>query len=487
LQNLTDRLNSMVNARSVVMIGASSDKSKWGFIMLNHLVTGGFAGHIYPVNPTRGEILGLKVYRAVADLPETPDLAVIVVPPPAVPGVIGECVRKGITSGIIITAGFAELGAEGGRLQQKTVEIAREGGMVFLGPNCNGVMSPWNKQYIQFPAFHVPPGHMAVIAQSGNVLDALARQIMLRGQGCSVCIASGNEASLHIEDFLEYLGDEPNTRVILCYIEGFKDGQGFLKVAESVSRKKPIIMLKAGKTQAGARAAASHTAAIAGADAIVQAACKQAGVIRVGNLDEMLNIGFAFLSQPMPKGRRLGILTSGGGLGVLAADACAEQGFEIVRLPDTTLAELDKVLPAWWSHGNPVDLVAGATVDNVFKAAELVMACPAIDATLFMSLMLTLRLRGFDLPVDKLEREKMSKEVISAVVEVMDRFAQLSRKYNKPMVAATEYMWSDSVEEVRTSYELGLHNTVCYHQPHEAAQVMNGLARYSEYLKHSRA
>jgi acyl-CoA synthetase (NDP forming) len=252
----TNKLSPLFEAGSVAFIGASKDQSKWGFLTIKHIIDGGFRGHIYPVNPRESEILGLKVYPTIAGLPETPDLAVIIVPPPAVPGVIKECVSKGIRAGVIITAGFAELGGEGTRLQNEIVEIARHGEMNFVGPNCNGVMSPWNSQYVQFPSFFVPPGPVAVIAQSGNVMDSLARQVLIHGFGCSACIATGNEAVLHCEDYLEYLAEDPHTKVILSYIEGFKDGERFLAVAREVSKKKPIVMLKAGKTQAGAKAAA---------------------------------------------------------------------------------------------------------------------------------------------------------------------------------------------------------------------------------------
>ena len=380
-----NKLAPLFKARSVAFIGASKDPTKWGFLTLKHIIDGGFRGSLYPVNPREPEILGLKVYQGIADLPETPDLAVIIVPPPAVPAVIKECVSKGIRAGIVITAGFAELGGEGAKLQDEIVTIARQGGMALVGPNCNGVMSPWNSQYVQFPSFFVPPGPVAVIAQSGNVMDSLSLQIQMHGFGCSACIASGNEAVLHCEDYLEYLADDPRTKVILSYIEGFKDGERFLAVAREVSKKKPIVMLKAGKTQAGARAAASHTAALAGSDAVFDAVCRQSGVIRAKSLDEMLNIGLAFLRQPLPRGRGLGIITAGGGWGVLAADACAELGFDIVQLPEETINELDKILPAWWNRGNPVDLVAGAAADNLFKAVELVMQCPSVDALMFLS------------------------------------------------------------------------------------------------------
>jgi acyl-CoA synthetase (NDP forming) len=487
LSILTDKFAPLFRSRSVALVGASNDRGKWGFIVLRHLIEGGFKGQIYPINPVEDEILGLKVYRNIAEIPETPDLAVIIVPPPAVLHVVEGCVAKGIKAGVIITAGFAELGEEGALLQAAITEAAARGGMAIVGPNCNGIMSPWNKQYVQFPTFLVPPGNVAIVAQSGNVMDSLARQVMMHGQGCSVCIASGNQAVLRCEDYLEYLGDESHTKVIMCYIEGFKDGRRFLKIASEVSKKKPIIMVKAGKTQAGAKAAASHTAAISGSDNIFNAVCKQAGVIRAGSLDEMLNIGLALLRQPLPKGRGIGIVTAGGGWGVMGADACSERGFNVVALPETTIRELDKLLPAWWNRGNPVDLVAGSTPDNIFKAIEIVMQYPEVDSMLFLSMMPALRIRGFDLPTDESERAKYGDVLERAVVGAMDELNKLADKYNKPLVVATEHIWATNIEEARIPYMLGQQNAVCYHMPHEAADVLRALVGYSEYLKRVRS
>jgi acyl-CoA synthetase (NDP forming) len=449
--------------------------------MLRNLMNGGFKGKVYPVNREADQLRGTRVYRSVSEIPEVPDLACIVVPPQAVVSVIKECVAKGVKAGVVITAGFAELGKEGSRLQAEMVEEAHKGGMVLVGPNCNGIMNPWHKLYVDFPPFYVPAGPIAVVAQSGNVVDAMARQIMLKGLGCSLCVASGNEADLHIEDYLEYLGEDPNTQVILCYIEGFKDGRRFLKIAEEVSKKKPIIAIKAGRTQAGVRAAASHTASIAGSDAIFDAACKQAGIIRAGSLDEMLNIGIAFLRQPIPRSRKLGIVTAGGGWGVLAADACAERGFDLVKLPDEVIKELDTFLPAWWNRGNPVDLVAGSFADAVFRAAEVVLASPALDSMVFLSIMPALDLKRLATPDEEASSEEWGNHLVQSVAVAMERFNALAVKYDKPVIVASEHMFATAVQETRIIHALGQHNTMCYHQPHHAAQVLNALAEYGEW------
>jgi acyl-CoA synthetase (NDP forming) len=477
------RFRSLFSPASIALFGASKDPKKWGFATLNNLINGGFEGRVYPVNPKEDEILGLASYPSIAGIPETPDLAVIVVPPRNVLEVVEECVKKGVKAGIVITAGFAELGERGARLEREVLDAARAGGMMLVGPNCNGIMTPFEKLYVQFPHYFVPPGPIAIVAQSGNVVDALARQIMLRGLGCSICISGGNEADLHIEDYLEYLAEDPRTSVILGYTEGFKDGKRFFDVARDVSRRKPIVMIKPGTTPAGARASLSHTASIAGSDAVFEAVCKQAGIVRAKNLDDLLNLGTAFLRQPLPKGRRVGIVTGGGGAGVLTADACAELGLDVVPLPEETIRELDSFMPAWWSRNNPVDLVAGSSPDTSFKAVETVLRCPAVDGVIMMSIMPALRLERLRPPADGAERRRWGDNLVKAVVDVLERFGRLADAYQKPVVVASEQMFADAFQEAKIIQALGQRSLACYHMPHQAAAVLFGLANYGDYLR----
>jgi acyl-CoA synthetase (NDP forming) len=473
----------LFNPSSIALLGASRDPGKWGFAVLNNLINGGFEGKGYPVNPKEDEILGLRSYPSVADVPEIPDLAVIVVPPRSVLEVVKECVNKGVKAGIVITAGFAELGERGAKLEREVLDAARAGGMMLVGPNCNGIMNPFEKLYIQFPPYFVPPGPIAIVAQSGNVVDALARQIMLRGLGCSICISSGNEADLHIEDYLEYLTGDSRTRVILGYTEGFKDGKRFFEVAREVSREKPIVMIKPGTTSAGAKASLSHTASFAGSDAVFGAVCKQSGIVRVNNLEDLLNLGIAFLRQPLPKGRRVGIVTGGGGAGVLTADACAELGLDVVALPEETIKELDSFMPAWWSRNNPVDLVAGSSPDTSFRAVETVLRCRSVDGVIMMSIMPALRLERLRAAADEAERRRWGDNLVKAVVNVLERFSNLADAHQKPVVVASEQMFADAFQEAKIIQALGQRNLACYHMPHQAAAVLSGLASYGDYLR----
>lgn len=483
MNQILGKFEPLFNPRSVAFIGASNNTQKWGFIILANLVKGGFRGRIYPVNPRESAVMGLKSFKSVEDIPEIPDLAVIVVPPSSVPSVVKECTSKGIRAGVVITAGFAEVGSEGKRLQREMVEIARSGGMILVGPNCNGIMNPSTKLHPQMPPIFPPPGPIAIVAQSGNVASSIVRRALLRGFGCSKYVSSGNEADLHCEDYIEYLAEDPQTRVILSYIEGFKDGSRFFRTAKAVTQKKPIVVLKVGETPAGAQAARSHTASLAGSSAVFDAVCKQAGILRAGDLDELVNIGVALLTQPLPQGPRVGILTAGGGWGVLAADACAKLGLDVVPLPQETLSELDRLLPAWWNRGNPVDLVAGVRGELALKSLEALVRCPAVDGVILMGVVALLPSEWLFLSPDEAERERWEKVTLLTMTETFNHINALPGKYQKPVIVASELPFADAVLENKIARELGQRNQVCYTMPHHAATVLASLTQYSQYLR----
>ncbi len=477
------RLKRLFHPESVAFIGASNKRGKWGSIILANLINGGFTGAIYPINPSEAQIQGLGAYKRIADVPDIPDLAIIVVPPQAVPAVIDECVAKGVQVGVVITAGFAEVGTEGERLQREMVKQARAGGMLLVGPNCNGIMSPPERLHVAMPPIYFPPGPMAVVAQSGNVATSIARRTMKRGFGISRFVSSGNEADLHCEDYFTYLSEDPETRVILSYIEGFRDGRRFFAAAGKVTRKKPIIMLKAGATRIGAKAAKSHTAAMAGSDLAFEGACRQAGVIRAGNMDDLTNIAAGFVGQPLPAGRRVGIVTAGGGWGVLAADACAKAGLEVPALSKETIQELDEFLPAWWSRNNPVDLVAGLKPDHLGKSLECLLRCPALDGILLLGIMPALPLDPLPSSASPEAVEERGRMLLKAVDEAFDKFMGLAHHYQKPVIIASELPFSVENLESRMALMLGQRGYVCYPSPEDAAIVMASLAGYGEYLR----
>ena len=481
--NFVIEFNAFFQPRSLALLGASADRRKWGFRILRNIQSGGFEGNIYPVNPKGGEILGLKAYTGIKEIPEVPDLAVIVVPPESIIETIRECAEKGIKAGVVITAGFAEVDDRGLELQRKMVETAHKGGMALIGPNCFGILSPWHKLYSQMPPVIPPAGPIAVVSQSGNVGFTIARRAMATNFGISRLVSTGNEADLHAEDILEFLADDPETKVILSYIEGFKDGRRFFEIASRVTRKKPIVMIKVGETEAGALAARSHTAALSGSDTVVEAMCRQAGIIRVRNLIELANVGYGFLCQPIPRGKRVGIVTTGGGWGVLAADACSKLGLEVVKLPPAVIAELDAMLPAWWSRNNPVDLVAGSSNEGMQRVVEILAQCDEIDGILKLGIIPPWETWSAE-RISGMSREDRYKAIVQGYVEDCERTRETSARFAKPIYVATELpipKGDRSIEQEVTT-GLGLKHLVIYGMPHEAAMVFNAMASYSQYL-----
>jgi len=352
--DLNNNLDLLFNPGSVAVIGASNTPGKWGFGILSHLLAKG-SREVYAVSKNGGEVVGIKAFRSLRDVPRPVDVVVIVTPVPDVPAAMEDCVYKGVKFAIIITGGFAESSGEGARIEREVTEIARRGGIRIVGPNCMGHFDTATDLFTLPFAMPVRKGAVTILSQSGNSGLSMLNMGWTMGLGYGKYINSGNEADLHYEDFLEYLADDDKTRVILGYIEGLREGKRFLKLASEVTQKKPFVVLKAGRTGDGARAARSHTAALAGSEVISDAAFKQAGVIRVGEIGELVDTGVALLGQPLPRGRRVGVLTMGGGLGVIATDALVEQGLELARLTPATLEKLDSFLASRWSHGNPVD------------------------------------------------------------------------------------------------------------------------------------
>jgi acetyltransferase len=479
MSEIAQKFAPLFNPKSLTLIGASANSYKWGSVILSHIIAGHFKGKVYPINPREKEILGLKAYSSVKSLPETPDLAVLVIPSPSVPQVLQECAKKGIKAAVIVTAGFAEIGAEGGKLQEEVVNIARKNGMILVGPNCFGIISTASRLCAIMPPLLPKPGPFAVVSQSGNFGVSIAQRLISKGFGISKLISYGNEADLHCEDYLEYLAEDSETKVILSYVEGFKDGRKSFETAKKVTQRKPIVMLKAGYTSAGARAAKSHTAALAGSDAVFNSVCKQAGIIRVRDIDEIFNVGTALLYQPLPRGKRVGILTAGGGWGVLGADACINAGLSVPQLPEETIKELDSLLPSWWSRGNPVDLVAGVFGKDVIKSAEAMLHCAAIDSLMLLNLRPVLPKGAWLLSNENSVSREQLKAFADTVAEVFEQLVGLLAKYGKPIIIASEF--GSGYIDAQIS-RLAVQKGIPYYPlPDHAATVLSRLAEYGEY------
>jgi len=479
------RLRCLFSPRSVAIIGASNSPEKWGNRILFNLTRGGYPGRIFPVNPREKEVLGLEAAPSILEIHPDIDLAVITIPPAGVVGAVRDCAARGVGCTIVITSGFSETGEAGRKLEEEIRELAVRADMPLVGPNCVGILSPPNSLYCHMMPVFPPPGNIAIIGQSGSVADMIASRIASRGMGISHSISVGNEAVLQVADYLDFLADDDQTSVILGYIEGLRNGHRFLEIAGRVTRKKPIILLKAGSTPAGARAGLSHTGALAGSDEIVDAALKQAGVLRARSLDDMVDAGLVFSRLPLPKGNRVGIIAPGGGWGVMAADACTAEGLDVAPLDDATLNRLNAVLPEVWSHGNPVDTIAGVK-GSIGELLEIMAASPSLDGIIALG-----AVAGAPSLWRYLEGSRNKEEVTERYALGAMDFLGLSFKdvvrirdsYGKPIVMAMfmpVYMGRimDAMKRLAEQTQ-----TATFMSPAQACAAYGYLWRYSSYLK----
>jgi acetate---CoA ligase (ADP-forming) len=375
-------LKPMLAPRAVAVIGASRRKSAIGRRVLDAIVAGGFPGPIYPVNPNADEIGALRAYTSARHLPGPVDLAVVAVPAPEVPAVVDDCAAARIPSIVVITAGFAEAGAEGRAMQRRLTEQVRKHGMRMVGPNCMGLLNadPAIRLNASFSPIMPPAGHLGLFSQSGALGIAILGLASERKLGLSTFVSAGNKADVSGNDLLEYWEADPATQVLLLYLESFGNPRRFARLARRIGRTKPIVAVKSGRTTAGSRAAGSHTAALAADDVAVGALFEQSGVIRADTLDEMFDIAACLDLQPLPIGKRVGIVTNAGGPGILAADACVSAGLTLAELSNDTREKIAAVLPPMASTGNPIDLVASAGSDQYFRTIEALLAAPEVDS-----------------------------------------------------------------------------------------------------------
>jgi len=378
-------LERLFAPRSVAVVGASRDPDKVGYRVVENLLKGGFEGAIYPINPTATEILGRRVHPSLSDIGAPVDLAVIVLPAPLVLPTLEACAAQGIGAAIVISAGFKEVGDAGAQLEAALRKRVRELGVRVLGPNCLGLIVTDSKLNATFAKDMPASGGIAFVSQSGALCTAALDWAVGLGIGFSALVSLGNKADLSEAEILEVLADDPKTRVIVGYLEAVEDGQRFLQVAGEASRKKPVVFFKAGTTEGGARAASSHTGALAGADRAYEAAFKQAGVIRARSLHELFDFARVFASLPLPRGNRIAIVTNAGGPGIVAADACEGGALRLADLSESTVTALKRVLPPTASLHNPVDVIGDATAERYQAALEAVVADPGVDGVLALA------------------------------------------------------------------------------------------------------
>lgn len=399
-------LDAIFAPKNVALIGATETQGSVGRTILWNLISNPFGGTVFPVNPKRPSILGIKSYPNIKDVPARVDLAVIVTPAPTVPDIIGECVDAGVRGAIIISAGFKEIGPAGAKLERRVMENAKRGvaardgvgtepgsvptpspsvatqRMRIIGPNCLGVMNPLNGLNATFAAAMARPGKVAFLSQSGALLTGVLDWSFRENVGFSAFVSVGSMLDVGWGDLIQYFGDDARTDAIVMYMETIGDARSFLSAAREVAYTKPIIVIKPGRTQAAAHAAASHTGSLTGSDDVLDVAFKRVGVLRVNSISDLFYSAELLGKQPRPKGRHLTILTNAGGPGVLATDALVEGGGQLTSIHADTLEKLNKLLPAAWSHNNPVDILGDASPERYAKTLELTAQDPNADGLL---------------------------------------------------------------------------------------------------------
>ena len=478
--------------RSVAFIGVSAQVGKWGQILFTNAIAGGYDGDIYLVNPKGGKISGRHVYKSVGDIPGTVDLGVVTVPAAHVIGLIPEFKAKGIKYMLLITSGFAETGAEGRDLERKLVRAAEEAGILIVGPNTMGICNPHTKFYCTGTPSWPKTGSIGLVSQSGNLGTQLICFAEQEGIGIRAFSGSGNEAMITIEDYICGFESDELTKTVVLYIESVKDGRRFLKESTRVSRKKPIIVLKGGRTEAGNRAAASHTGALASNIGIFNAACRQAGIVLARQPMDLLDLSTAFSSIPLPKGNRVAVMTLGGGWGVVATDACIEYGLEVPPITDELIATIDQILPPYWSRTNPVDLVGEWDPAIPIKVVEELVQWDGCDAVIHLGAvgrgyMVSNAMKAFsatnpEVPASQLQ---LGPEMMNKAEELFfDHTIRLMEKFNKPIlgVRLLNHEGTKTVSELSDSHYKG----VAFLTPERAVKVLARMVEYSDWLEKNR-
>jgi acetyltransferase len=449
-------LDSIFAPKSVAVIGATETIGSVGRTIVWNLISSSFGGTIYPVNPKRSSILGIKAYPTLSAVPEVVDLIVVVTPATSIPGIIKDAVDLGIKSAIIISAGFKEVGPEGADLERQILEHARRGNMRIIGPNCLGVMSPVSGLNATFATTIARRGSVGFISQSGALCTAILDWSLQENVGFSHFVSVGSMLDVDWSDLIYYLGDDPHTKSIVIYMETIGNARGFLSAAREVAMTKPIIVIKPGRTEGAAKAAASHTGSLTGSDEVLEVAFRRSGVLRVNTIAELFYMAEVLGKQPRPKGPRLTILTNAGGPGVLAADALITTGGELTKISPEAMEEFNQLLPASWSHNNPVDIIGDASPERYAKALEVAAEDANSDGMLVI----------------------LTPQAMTDPTKTAEELVPYAQKLGKPVIAT----WMGGKDIAAGEAILNKANIPAFPYPDTAARVFTYMANYSKNL-----
>ena len=449
-------LQEFFSPRSVAIVGASREEGKVGYEILANMIASGYSGELYPVNPKADELQGLTCYPSLDSIGKTPDLVIVVIPARLVPGVMEQCASLGVTSVIIISAGFKEVGEEGARLEKEVARIARSGGVRVIGPNCLGVIAPNARLNASFGGELPQVGNIGFLSQSGALLAAILDMANASGIGFSKLISMGNKVDVDELDLIAALGQDPETKVIAGYLESIDDGDAFVTAAESISRIKPILLMKSGGTGAGAKAASSHTGSLAGLETAYECAFERSGIVRCPSIQAQFDYAQAFAYQPLPAGDRVAVVTNAGGPGIMAADAIEREGLTFAQLTDETRTKLAEYLPAAANVQNPIDVLGDALADRYEVATRLVLEDPDVDVAIVV----------------------LTPQVMTQTTATADAVVKVSQEFpGKTLMAC--FMGANQVEDAIRILRKG--EIPQYSTPESAVQTITVMCNYAKW------
>ncbi|MBW1990002.1 MAG: acetate--CoA ligase family protein, partial [Deltaproteobacteria bacterium] len=481
------RVGAFFHPKSVAFVGASARFGKWGHMLFTNLLAGGFPGQVHLVNPKGGTIVGKKVYASVSELPEGVDLAVVTIPAAGVIQAIRDLAAKGVRHVVLITSGFGETGPEGRALEKELVETARELDVLIMGPNTMGICNPHTSFFCTGSHVRPQPGSTALVAQSGNMGTQLMAFAEKENIGIRAFAGSGNEAMVTIEDFMDGFAVDTKTRTVVLYLESVKQGRRFYESARRVGREKPVVVLKGGRTEAGGRAAASHTGAMAADNRVFDAVCRQAGIIQVTQPMDLLDLSAAFSSLPLPRGNRVAIMSLGGGWGVVTSDLCNEYGLSVPDLSPEILAEIDQILPPYWSRANPVDLVGERDHTLPVKVSELLAAWDGCDAVINLGILGRrhglLRMVQSAVAADPGADADFLYMLHEHLGEFEQNYARhligLMEKYEKPILSVP--LITDDTDKTLLHFEGRKYAGVAFKTPERAVKALSRMWEYRDF------
>ncbi|TVU54244.1 MAG: bifunctional acyl-CoA synthetase/GNAT family N-acetyltransferase [Arthrospira sp. PLM2.Bin9] len=451
-------LNAIFAPKTVAVIGATEKPNSVGRTLLWNLIRNPFGGTVFPINPKRSNVLGIKAYPSIGEVPETVDLAIIITPAPTVPDIVRQCVEAGVKGAIILSAGFKEIGPKGVELEQQILEYARQSRMRIIGPNCLGLMNPLTGLNATFASAMAIPGSVGFISQSGALCTSILDWSFQENVGFSAFVSIGSMLDVGWGDLIYHLGNDPNTKSIVIYMESIGDARSFLSAAREVALTKPIIVIKAGRTEAAAKAAASHTGALAGSDDVLDAAFRRCGVLRVYHIAHLFSLSELLGKQPRPKGPRLTILTNAGGPGVLTTDTLLIEGGTLAQLSSETTKALNQVLPPQWSHSNPIDILGDADPERYAKAFEIAVKDPNGDGLLVI----------------------LTPQAMTDPTQTAEQLKFLAMQdHKKPILAS----WMGGAEVAAGAKILNQANIATFSYPDTAVRMFNYMWRYTYNLR----